>query len=455
MSHPLPVNEVLWSPTGDMVIVICSSTVEGEVEEPLGTCFVWKVDAGACVFSFPERPVDPVWSPNGRFIVHAYEGARAFVRDARTGDVLLEVDADDHRHPSGSLIWHPSGEQIAVYWYGTSGHGRSPSGWTIWDVENRNVVFESEEEFHGWDPTGTRFVTRSDGRFVCWDAATCERVMTIEGDDFEGWSPDGRHVVTTSFANEPETMLWDRSTGECLARTWLDMHTCTWSDDSSRVLVKGRNHHRPDSRFVYILWNTQDGEILFEHHSPYPEVIPGSYFVAGGDAVFSPDGTKLSCEECWCHFDGHDSAETTERDSEVSDDRVHVYDLENGLEMHQFPHSNLLAWSPDGSLMAISLEAEDGHRIAVREVSSGEVVRDLVGSPFECWSPDGRLVAIAGVDGSVIDIWDPWVGRHLGSIPVMVDPDRPLAWGDVTWDPHGGRIAVAVGGGTVTFWALS
>ena len=454
LTHPLPVTEVLWSPAGDMIVATCRSTMKGEMDEPLGTCFVWSVDSGACVFSFPERPVDPVWSPDGRFIAHPYEGGRALVRDSHTGDVLLEVDADDHRHPSGSLVWHPSSEQIAVYWYSTSGHGKLPSGWQIWDVENRIVVSEFEEEFHGWNPTGTHFVTKSDGCFVCWDAATCEPVTSVEGDDFEGWSPNGRHVVTSSFADEPEAMLWDMSTGECLVRTWLDMRSCIWADDSTRVMVKGRNPRRPESRFVYLLWNAQDGEILFEQHSHYPEVIPGSYFVAGGDASFSPDGTKFSCDECWCHFEGDDSAETNGGENEVSDDRVHVYDLETGLEMHRFPHSNDLTWSPDGLLMATCLATEDGHCIVVRDASSGEVVWRIAGSSYQRWSPDDRLVAFAGVDGTVIDIWDPWAGRRLGSVPVIADRDRPLGWGDVVWSPDGGSVAVAVGGGDIALWSL-
>ncbi len=107
-----------------------------------------------------------------------------------------------------------------------------------------------------------------------------------------------------------------------------------------------------------------------------------------------------------------------------------------------------LAWSPDGSLLAIGdgpriwlydgnlkpLHALEGHTAAVRDLA---------------WSPDGTRLASAGLDNTV-RVWNPATGATLATLAGHTDWVFALAW-----SPDGTRLVSGGADNRVHLWDAS
>jgi Tol biopolymer transport system component len=456
LRHPLPVTDILWSPAGDKVIVTCRSTAGETSEEFSDQCFVWNLATERCEFSFPNHDCQPLWSPDGRYIARTKANGTGVLLAADTGEVVYTFGLTTRYRVSEALVWHPSGGQFAAFGkhevWDDDGDDKvfHSNSWILFDVESQSPLFRVEGGFRGWDASGTKFATQESGCIVLWDAVNLQETDVIDGDVLEGWSPDGRQVVTMTSGDEPATMLWDTESGECLARCSLDTYTCTWSGDSSRVLVSGKG--QPSDRFTYYVWNSRTGATIFEHASRYPEDGGLSYMSPGCGAGLSPDGTKLACYECWCFWDSTETADAGLGDQEIEDDdRVYIHDLETGVQQHLFDDCNASTWSPDGTMIA-TCEGYSDHSINVRRVTTGEDVRRIATSSFETWSPGNRLTGFPSDGDSVFEIWDPWEGVMLAQIPTGPKPGQLR---EVAWNSNGELVGLDVGNGTVEVWSES
>ena len=86
---------------------------------------------------------------------------------------------------------------------------------------------------------------------------------------------------------------------------------------------------------------------------------------------------------------------------------------DNLKHLANWPATAAVAWSPDGKLLAT---AERDRTICLRDATTGEVVRPLVGTPVRvvcaAFNADGSRLVTGGSDGSV-RLWDVETGQEL------------------------------------------
>lgn len=111
--------------------------------------------------------------------------------------------------------------------------------------------------------------------------------------------------------------------------------------------------------------------------------------------------------------------------------------------------SDVLAFSPDGKLLAASLLTGG---VRVFDPRSGRVLRTLADPGNEtvslAFAPTGDLLAGGTLDGTV-ELWDPFTGKRLAQ-PLLADSS---AISDIAFDPSGRRFATTgLHDATVKVW---
>jgi WD40 repeat protein len=110
---------------------------------------------------------------------------------------------------------------------------------------------------------------------------------------------------------------------------------------------------------------------------------------------------------------------------------AHVHAMPHGLAMSQ------VAWSPDGTLLALS--APDCPQTVLLDPESGTVRRTLdnLSGPV-AWQPGGRL--LAGIYETSVLLCDPATGGRVGRLAGQEHPPTAIGWAR-----HGKFLAVADG----------
>ena len=203
---------------------------------------------------------------------------------------------------------------------------------------------------------------------------------------------------------------------------------------------QGRNRRRltsepPPTNVTSAEWSPRGGTILFRSELYEAEEFwtieaDGTRLRRigkGGGASWSPDGSEIAI--------GDGSDEISIVDTRGALRRTIRLGIEEGL----YP-GPVGPWSPDGSLMAISVTNESTESLIYVVPTDGKSRAKPLGKreegvseEFATWSPDGRLIAFVRVYADASDAQEVWVMRRDGT------DRRRIATGaqDVRWSADG------------------
>ena len=180
-----------WSPDGNQ-IVGTSFTEEGKVA-------VWDAATLEEISSFYVRAWAAVasWSPDGKRIATTGDGGEATIRDAITGEVLLQLFPDNYSEGVEGIVWTKDGERVIVFSVGTGYLFNATTGEELMQYSINidgvfNILWSVDEDLI--------YAAGPDGTVRVFEVTTGVELLVYE---VGGWtdaalSPDGTHILITS-----------------------------------------------------------------------------------------------------------------------------------------------------------------------------------------------------------------------------------------------------------------
>jgi len=279
----------------------------------------------------------------------------------------------------------------------------------------------------GFTPDGARLVTRGDdGSLTVWDAETGHRSATLGTARPSSATPvalsvGARGDVASAIQGEVTVRSLERTGAEVdvSATAWVE--DVAWNPDGSLLALA-----RSDGRLEIV---NKAGRAMTE--------LAGAPGFRLRSAEFSPDGSLVAASRVSADRPG------------TGREQVTVWDWREQKVVREIRASGKLAFSADGSLLAI---APVFGPASVWDLGSGEEVARLVGHTGGVtdveFAPNGSVVATGSADGTV-RLWDAETGverlllrGHRGAVV------------DVAFGPDGTKLASASTDGVVRVWAL-
>lgn len=124
----------------------------------------------------------------------------------------------------------------------------------------------------------------------------------------------------------------------------------------------------------------------------------------------------------------------------------------NNIAQTSSPWVRSLAWSPDGSKLAVG---SADHTITIWEVKSAKLLTTITKHSASvrelAWSPDGTMLASGGQDGAIY-LWNPLTGEPIEEIAKENEQD---ALGFLDWSPDGFFLAYTGSQGNIMGWDIN
>ena len=140
---------------------------------------------------------EAIYSPDGERIAVTSFNGEASIRDAETGEVLLQLFPEDYIDQASGVVWTSDGEKVLVFSMGTGHLFNAQTGEDLMQyVGHTSAVFSLN-----WSPDERLIYTGSgDGTARAFDVATGKELLVYE---VGGWvttalSPDGKQLFVYS-----------------------------------------------------------------------------------------------------------------------------------------------------------------------------------------------------------------------------------------------------------------
>ena len=218
------------------------------------------------------------FSPDGKYIVTAFDDNTARVWDAKTGEPVTEPLK--HEDSVNSAQFSPDGKYIVTASYDYTAR--------VWDAKTGEPVTESlrhEGPVYSaqFSPDGKYIVTASsDNTARVWDAKTGEPVTEpLKHEDYvksAQFRPDGKYIVTASWDNTAR--VWNARTGEPVTEPLMHenwVNSAQFSPDGKYIVTASWDS-------TARVWNARTGELVTE---------PLKHENSVNSAQFSPDGKYI------------------------------------------------------------------------------------------------------------------------------------------------------------------
>jgi WD40 repeat protein/DNA-binding SARP family transcriptional activator/serine/threonine protein kinase len=402
----IDINEVVFSADGSLLATAGDDSATR----------IWNPSTGALVAEVVGD--GPAWAPSfsadGSLLASVWYGEGLVrINDAGTGALITAIDVPDLNHAALS----PDGRHLAV-----SRH--DAASLVLLDARSGDevLVFEGRDngaDIVAWSPDGTRLAATNYDRTVrIWDAATGEQqtVITTHTAGSQGidWSADSAQLATGS--DDGTVRVWDLDGAIATERLRL-------TAQDLRNGVPGVSFSPDGTRLVVGDWSVTSAKIFDIGVSGGSEVanlqaVPGTVNVA-----FAGDGRVLAATD---------------------DGALAVHDIETGAPARVIGGSqaDTFETNPDGRLAAVVTGFE--FPVRLYDVASGDETASIVidGPPWVvglAWSPDGTNLAIAqvGDDTALVTVVE-----RTGEVVATLEEDAGFSIGSISFDRSGTRLAV-------------
>ncbi len=368
------------------------------------------------------------FSPDGKVVAFAAKDGVFFWDLAKNDKPHSFIRDDEPVHtlaftPDGKILVCARENHVLHLWEAMSGRSFAPDG-----------GHSQEPGAIAFAPNGRTVLTAAGTRLIFWDADTGKQrerkkvsKQTFWWDHADGvggppfaFSPGGKYLAV----NEGEDLiLQDVATGKEVRRLQVQRMQnprVAFSADGAVVAIAGEGDRGPQ------VWDVEAGEELLLAHRGLPgqlhglAVSPDGKYVAvrGGPAVVLRVWDVANRRVDWEveEPEGKSAAIAWSPDGKFLATGSHLWDVSTSQKVHAWRDAersdrSLVAFSPDGRMLALSVPARDktAEHVQVLEVITGEVRRELAGFAGTvtalAWSPDSAVLA-TGLSDTTTLLWD-------------------------------------------------
>ncbi|TVP63375.1 MAG: NACHT domain-containing protein [Nodularia sp. (in: Bacteria)] len=323
----------------------------------------------------------------------------------------------------GGGLWmqfSPDGRRFAI--------GDTNAGLHIWEFEQMQplITIQGEQGWviaAAWSPDGKTIANSVDQMIRLWDTRTGRWLRDFQGYTSSAftlaWSPNGK--LLACGGQNPLIMVWDGTTGNCLAR------------------LQASQPNTQDTWIFSLAW-LADGSVLA---GGYTDKTIKFWDVASGDCI-----RVISAHENWVmslalHPNGKILA------SSGFDKAVKLWDWQTGECLQAIStRDNIyrIEWSPDGDKLA---GGSYDSTVTLWDCSL-QCLQVLQGHQswvwVACWSRDGNTLATISHD-QMLKFWNPQTGQCVKTLRGYSDS----VW-CVKWSQDGIRLLSSSTNHTVQLW---